>query len=74
MVADSLNSPAGAIHFGLLVESCDYHVTEISWLRLWFWNEKVRMRQKTKEMMMLIKLDNSVENTSPCTGNWWVGD
>ena len=29
MVADILNFPAGAIHFGLQITSCDCHMTEI---------------------------------------------
>ena len=29
MVAERLISPTGAIHFGLLIKSCDWHVTEI---------------------------------------------
>ena len=28
MVAESLISPTGHIHFGLLIVSCDYHVTK----------------------------------------------
>lgn len=29
VLSDILNSPMGAIHFGLLFTSCDRHVTEI---------------------------------------------